>query len=68
MHPTQKPIGALRPLIECFTQAGDLVFDPFLGSGSTLIAAALLGREWLGIECDAAHYRTACNSLRESSP
>jgi site-specific DNA-methyltransferase (adenine-specific) len=64
MHPTQKPIGALRALIECFTQAGDLVFDPFLGSGSTLIAAAQLGREWLGIECDAAHYRTACNSLR----
>ena len=64
MHPTQKPIGALAPLIESFTQAGNLVFDPFCGSGSTLIAAAQLGREWLGIECDTAHYRTACNSLR----
>jgi DNA modification methylase len=64
MHLTQKPIEALRPLIECFTQAGDLVFDPFIGSGSTLVAAAQLGREWLGIELDATHHRTACTSLR----
>ena len=64
MHPTQKPIEALRPLIESFTQAGDLVFDPFLGSGSTLVAAAQLGREWLGIELDATHHRTARARLR----
>lgn len=64
LHPTQKPVEALRPLIECFTQAGDLVFDPFLGSGSTLVAAAQLGREWLGIELDEAHHRTACARLR----
>ena len=64
LHPTQKPVDALRPLIECFTQAGDLVFDPFLGSGSTLVAAAQLGREWLGIECDTTHYRTARARLR----
>jgi DNA modification methylase len=64
LHPTQKPVDALRPLIECFTQAGDLVFDPFLGSGSTLVAAAQLGREWLGIELDATHYRTARARLR----
>lgn len=59
LHPTQKPVDALRPLIECFTQAGDLVFDPFLGSGSTLVAATQLGREWLGIELDENHHRTA---------
>lgn len=64
LHPTQKPIGALRPLIECFTQPSDLVFDPFVGSGSTLVAAAQLGREWLGIELDAAHHRTARERLR----
>lgn len=64
LHPTQKPVEALRPLIECFTQAGDLVFDPFLGSGSTLVAAAQLGREWLGIELDEAHHRTARERLR----
>lgn len=59
LHPTQKPVEALRPLIESFTQAGDLVFDPFLGSGSTIVAAAQLGRDWLGIELDEAHHRTA---------
>ena len=64
LHPTQKPVEALRPLIECFTQPGDLVFDPFLGSGSTLVAAAQLGRDWLGIELDAAHHRAATARLR----
>ena len=63
LHPTQKPVEALRPLIECFTQPGDLVFDPFLGSGSTLVAAAQLGREWLGIEIDETHHRTARGRL-----
>ena len=37
LHPTQKPIPALKPLIESFTKTGDLVFDPFCGSGSTLL-------------------------------
>jgi site-specific DNA-methyltransferase (adenine-specific) len=64
LHPTQKPVEALRPLIECFTQPSDLVFDPFVGSGSTLVAAAQLGREWLGIELDATHHRTARARLR----
>jgi DNA modification methylase len=64
LHPTQKPVDVLRPLIECFTQPSALVFDPFLGSGSTLVAAAQLGREWLGIELDATHHRTARARLR----
>jgi DNA modification methylase len=64
LHPTQKPVDALRPLIDCFTQPSDLVFDPFVGSGSTLVAAAQLGREWLGIELDATHHRTARARLR----
>lgn len=64
LHPTQKPVEALRPLIECFTAASDLVFDPFLGSGSTLVAAAQLGRECLGIELDDTHHGTAQARLR----
>src|SRR5579872_1895039 len=38
LHPTQKPVSALKPLIRAFTQPGDLVLDPFAGSGSTLVA------------------------------
>ncbi len=55
LHPTQKPVEALRPLIEAFTKPGDLVLDPFSGSGSTLAAAQQLGRDWTGIELDGRH-------------
>lgn len=49
-HPTEKPVSALRPLIETFTQPGDIVLDPFAGSGSTCVAAQECGRRWIGIE------------------
>jgi DNA modification methylase len=51
-HPTEKAPGILRPLIECFTKPGDVVLDPFAGSGSTLVAAAMTGRRYLGIELE----------------
>ncbi|EPJ9702021.1 DNA methyltransferase [Pseudomonas aeruginosa] len=63
LHPTQKPVEALAPLIEAFTQPGDLVLDPFCGSGSTLAAAHHLGRTWTGIELDNGHYHTASKRL-----
>ncbi|MCB9942816.1 MAG: DNA methylase [Geminicoccaceae bacterium] len=63
LHPTQKPVEALRPLIEAFTRPGDLVLDPFCGSGSTLVAAAQLRRDWSGIELDGQHSETARNRL-----
>ena len=65
LHPTQKPIDALRPLIEAFSQPGDIVFDPFCGSGSTLVAARSLGRDYLGIELAREHYDTACARLSD---
>ncbi|MBS0900125.1 DNA methylase [Pantoea dispersa] len=49
-HPTEKPVSALRPLIETFTQPGAIVLDPFAGSGSTCVAAQACGRRWIGIE------------------
>lgn len=63
LHPTQKPVPALLPLIECFSRPGDLVLDPFCGSGSTLEAARQLGRDWLGVELDERHHATACRRL-----
>jgi site-specific DNA-methyltransferase (adenine-specific) len=65
LHPTQKPVEALTPLIEAFTKPGDLVLDPFSGSGSTLAAAQQTGRNWAGIELDNAHYHTARQRLAE---
>jgi adenine-specific DNA-methyltransferase len=63
LHPTQKPIGILRPLIEAFSSPGDTVLDPFCGSGSTLVAARELGRSYIGIELDPAHHGTASARL-----
>jgi site-specific DNA-methyltransferase (adenine-specific) len=65
LHPTQKPVQILRPLIEAFCQPGGTVLDPFCGSGSTLVAAKQLARRFVGIELDRTHYLTASRRLRE---
>lgn len=49
-HPTMKPQKLMRQLIELFTQPGDVILDPFMGSGSTGVAALSLGRRFVGIE------------------
>lgn len=63
LHPTQKPLCVLTPLIQCFSRPGDLVLDPFCGSGSTLLAAKLEGRRFVGIELAAAYYAIARQRL-----
>jgi DNA modification methylase len=63
LHPTQKSIHVLKPLIEAFSAPGQLVLDPFAGSGSTCVAAKRTGRDYIGIELDAAHRATACKRL-----
>ncbi len=63
LHPTQKPIAALLPLIESFSQTGSVVLDPFCGSGSTLVAAKQLNRKYIGIELDAAYHAIAARRL-----
>ncbi len=66
LHPTQKPVASLKPIIEAFCPAGGLVLDPFCGSGSTLVAAKMAGRGFLGIEIDADYHRLATNRLAET--
>jgi site-specific DNA-methyltransferase (adenine-specific) len=63
LHPTQKPVAALKPLVEAFTQKEDLVLDPFCGSGSTLLAAKVLNRRYLGIELDVQYHAAAYKRL-----
>ncbi|MCZ8259318.1 MAG: DNA methyltransferase [Beijerinckiaceae bacterium] len=63
LHPTQKPVEALAPIIAALTRPGDLVLDPFCGSGSTLAAARNLGRDYLGIDLEPRHVQTACARL-----
>ena len=51
-HPTQKPEKLLAKIILASSKKGDVVFDPFLGSGTTSVIAKKLGRRYVGIECD----------------
>lgn len=51
-HPTQKPEKLLAKIILASSKKGDVVFDPFLGSGTTSVVAKKLGRKYVGIECD----------------
>lgn len=65
-HPTQKPLALLERILLAAGREGDLVLDPFLGSGTTALAAARLRRRCVGIECDAAHLKLARARLREA--
>ena len=65
-HPSQKPMDLITKLVACATDPGDLVLDPFLGSGTTAAAAKALGRRWIGIEMDSAFVELAEQRLVDS--
>ena len=62
-HPTPFPVEIPRRLIELFTFAGDVVLDPFIGSGTTALAAAQTGRRYIGYEISADYIKTATARL-----
>jgi hypothetical protein len=66
-HPSTKPDGLMLELMADFTDPGDLVLDPFMGSGTTLAAAKRLGRRAIGIELDEKYCEVAANRLRQSA-
>lgn len=68
IHPTQKPVKLLKKLIEIFTDVGDCVIDPCAGSGSTLRAAAELGRKAYGFEIKKDFYKDAKNKMLSNIP
>ena len=65
LHPTQKPLMALLPVILTFSKFGDVVLDPFAGSGTTAVAARYLGRRFIGIELDQHYAAIAEERLRQ---
>jgi site-specific DNA-methyltransferase (adenine-specific) len=62
-HPTEKPVGLLTELIERHSEPGQLVLDPFMGSGSTLVAAKYSGRKAIGIELSEQYCEAAVGRL-----
>lgn len=65
LHPTQKPVGLLRKLIPNSAKVGEYIYDPFLGSGSTAVAAEHLGRRCIGIDLDPAYVETTIARLEK---
>lgn len=63
LHDTEKPIDLMKILIENSTNKGDLVLEPFMGIGSTVIASKLLGRDCIGIELDSTYFEIAKNRI-----
>lgn len=62
-HPTQKSLKLMRKIIEIHTNKNDLILDPFMGSGSTGVAALDLGRRFIGIENDEKYFKIALERL-----
>lgn len=67
LHPTQKPERLLEIIITASSNPGDVVLDPFMGSGTTAVVAQRLGRQWVGIEKDHQFITAALKRLRNEN-
>ena len=67
-HPAPFPIALPRRFIELFTYEGDLVLDPFIGSGTTALAAIETGRRYVGYETDPSYVALAHKRIEEANP
>lgn len=65
-HPNEKPESLMRWVVENHTRDGDTVLDPFMGSASTLVACAKLGRKGIGVELDPDYFEIACKRVEEA--
>jgi len=64
-HPTQKPQKLMKELVKKFSEPGDTILDPFMGSGSTLFAAKEMGRKAIGIELNKKWCKVAADRLAQ---
>lgn len=65
VHPTEKPVSLILDMIEAVP--GDVIFDPFMGSGSAGVACARAGRRFIGCEINPHHFETACRRITEAT-
>jgi DNA modification methylase len=66
IHPTPKPVELVRRCIQASSDPGDLILDPFLGSGSTAVACVLTGRRFLGVELDPTYFDLSCQRIEQA--
>lgn len=65
-HPTQKPVALIEYLIKTYTNVGETVLDPFMGSGTTGVACQNLNRQFIGIELDETYFELAKRRINEN--
>jgi len=65
-HPTQKPLGVMKWVIDLCPKA-ETIFDPFMGSGTTGVAAIQMGRKFIGIELDPTYFDIACERIERAT-
>lgn len=65
-HPTQKPIGVMRWAISQLPEPNNVILDPFMGSGTTGVAAMDLQREFIGIERESKYFDIACKRIEDA--
>lgn len=65
-HPTVKPIALMNELVSLFTNFGETILDPFMGSGSTGVACVQLGRKFIGIEIEPKYFDIACRRISDA--
>lgn len=65
-HPSEKPVSLMKRMIEDGTALGEVVLDPFMGSGSTGVAAVEMGRRFIGYEIDEGWYEVAERRIRDA--
>lgn len=66
LHPTEKPVRLMRELIQDFTNSGDVILDPFMGTGATGVAAVDMGRRFIGIEQNPEFFAAAVERIRSA--
>jgi DNA modification methylase len=62
-HPNEKPVEIIEQIVATHSNAGDLILDPFMGSGTTGVACARLGRRFIGIEIEPKYFNIACRRI-----
>jgi DNA modification methylase len=62
-HPTQKPVGVIKKILESTQESKNIILDPFLGSGTTAIACERLNRQWIGIEISEEYCEIAAKRI-----
>ena len=66
VHPTQKPLKLIKKLVADFTNPGDIILDPFMGSGTTGVACVQTGRNFIGIEIDPTYFKIAERRIHDA--